>query len=150
MTVFCVHLVINQLSPRPVQEVWSVRAGGMDCPSRTKSHPAGSLFFSQPGGPPCWAGPQAFSLIASHPPPPLKEAACGHRSSDDRKRLITPTSPRAFSYRWSAFRSPRSTRPRRSPWLHTGKRDSPRPSGRPRRPCPPGNGVFYKSKTSYS
>jgi hypothetical protein len=84
--------------------------------------------------------------LASHPP--LKEAACGHRSSDDRKWLITPTSPRAFLHRWSAFPSPRSTRPRRSPWLRTGKKDSPRPSGRPRRPCPPGNTVFHKLKNN--
>ncbi len=45
------------------QEVWSVRAGGMDRPSHTKSHPAGSLSSSQPGGQPCWASPLAFGLI---------------------------------------------------------------------------------------
>ncbi len=35
----------------------------MDRPSRTKSHPAGSLSSSQPGGPPCWASPLANGLI---------------------------------------------------------------------------------------
>ncbi len=43
--------------------VWSVRAGGMDRPSRTKLHHAGLLSSSQPGGPPCWASPLAFGLI---------------------------------------------------------------------------------------
>jgi hypothetical protein len=42
----------------------TVRAGGMDRPSCTKSHPAaGSLSSSQPGGPPCWTNPLAFGLI---------------------------------------------------------------------------------------
>jgi hypothetical protein len=45
------------------QVVWSVRAGGMDRPSRTKSHSSGSLSSTQPGGPPCWASPLAFGLI---------------------------------------------------------------------------------------
>jgi hypothetical protein len=35
-------------------------------PSRTNSHPAGSLSSSQPGGPPCWANPLAFDLIGHH------------------------------------------------------------------------------------
>jgi hypothetical protein len=43
----------------------AVRAGGMDRPSRTISHPAWSLSSSQPGGPPCWASPLAFDLIAN-------------------------------------------------------------------------------------
>jgi hypothetical protein len=55
---------------------WSAMAGGMDRPSRTKSHPAGSLSSSQPGGSPCWAGPLAFGLIGDnsfspHPSPLL-------------------------------------------------------------------------------
>jgi hypothetical protein len=37
-------------------------AGGMDRPSRSKSHPAGPL-CNQPGWPPCWTGPLAFGLI---------------------------------------------------------------------------------------
>ncbi len=35
--MLCVHLVI-QCSPRPGQVVWSVRAGGMDRPSRVQYH----------------------------------------------------------------------------------------------------------------
>ncbi len=62
MVVFCVHLVTDQPC-RPGQVVWSVSAGGMDCPSRTVSHPAGSLSSSQPGGPQCWASHLAFVLI---------------------------------------------------------------------------------------
>jgi hypothetical protein len=62
MAVFCVRLVIDQHQTAE-QVVWSVRAGGMDRPSRTKLHPAGSLSSSQPGGPPCWASPLAFGLI---------------------------------------------------------------------------------------
>ncbi len=46
--VFCVHLIIDH--PRPGQVVFSVRTGGMDRPSRTKSHPAESLSSSQPAG----------------------------------------------------------------------------------------------------
>ncbi len=46
MTVFCVHSQIDQ--PRSGQVVWSVKAGGMNRPSHTKSHPAGSLSSSQP------------------------------------------------------------------------------------------------------
>ncbi len=38
----------------------------MDRPSRTKSHPAGSISSSQPGGPPCWASSLAFGLIGRH------------------------------------------------------------------------------------
>ncbi len=45
-------------STRPGQAVRSVRAGGMDRPSR----PVVSLTSSQPGGPPCWASPLAFLL----------------------------------------------------------------------------------------
>jgi hypothetical protein len=32
-----------------------------------KIKPAGSLFSSQPGGPPCWASPLAFGLIGRDP-----------------------------------------------------------------------------------
>jgi hypothetical protein len=42
----------------------TVRAGGMDRRSRTKSHPAaGSLSSSQPGGPPRWTSPLALGLF---------------------------------------------------------------------------------------
>ncbi len=51
------------ISPRLGQVVQSVRAGGMDRPSRTKLHHAGFLSSSQQGGPPCWASPLAFGLI---------------------------------------------------------------------------------------
>jgi hypothetical protein len=34
----------------PDRGMWFVRAGGMDRPSRTKSHPARSLSSRQPGG----------------------------------------------------------------------------------------------------
>jgi hypothetical protein len=44
---FFVHLVIDQ--PQTGQVVWSVRAGGMDRPSRTKSHPASQA--GRPVGP---------------------------------------------------------------------------------------------------
>ncbi len=45
MTVFCVQYIYN----RSGQVVWSVRAGGMDRLSCTKSHPhAGSLSLGQP------------------------------------------------------------------------------------------------------
>jgi hypothetical protein len=62
MAVFCVHLVIYQ----PENGVSSVfcQAGGMDGLSRTKLHPARSISSSQPDGPPCWASPLAFGLIA--------------------------------------------------------------------------------------
>ncbi len=43
--------------------LWSVWAGGMDRPSRTKLQPAGSLSSSQPGGPSCWVSTLAFGLI---------------------------------------------------------------------------------------
>jgi hypothetical protein len=45
MTLFCVHFVLDQ------PHTGFVRAGLMDRPSRKKSHPAGSLSFSQPGVP---------------------------------------------------------------------------------------------------
>jgi hypothetical protein len=55
---------ISQLSSsRQDQAERSVRAGGMDRPSRKKSHPAGSFSSSQPGGPPCSACLLAFGLI---------------------------------------------------------------------------------------
>jgi hypothetical protein len=44
----------------------------MDRPSQHKSHLAGSLSFSQPGGPPCWVISLAFGLIGTTlPKPPL-------------------------------------------------------------------------------
>ncbi len=43
--------------------VQSTREGGMDLPSQHKSHPAGSLSSSLPGGPPCWVISLAFELI---------------------------------------------------------------------------------------
>jgi hypothetical protein len=52
-------------SSRPGQAVRSVREGGMDRPSQHKSHPAGSLSSSQPGGPPCWVISLAFGLIGN-------------------------------------------------------------------------------------
>jgi hypothetical protein len=55
--------VLCTFSNRPRQILWSARAGGMDRTSHTKSHPAGSLSSSQPGGPPCWASLLAFGLI---------------------------------------------------------------------------------------
>jgi hypothetical protein len=55
--------VLCTFSNRSAQVVWFVWAGGMDRPSRTKSHPAGSLSSSQPDGPPCRASPLAFGLI---------------------------------------------------------------------------------------
>jgi hypothetical protein len=39
------------------------RQAAMDRPSRTKSHPAGTLSSSQPGGLPCWTIPLALGLI---------------------------------------------------------------------------------------
>ncbi len=41
------------------------KAGGTARPSRTKSHPAGPLSSSQPGGQLCWASHLAFGLIIS-------------------------------------------------------------------------------------
>jgi hypothetical protein len=38
-----------------------------DRPSRTKSHPSGSLSSSHPGRPPCWASPLAFGLTVPYP-----------------------------------------------------------------------------------
>ncbi len=49
----------------------SCRAGGMNRPSCTKTHSAGSLSSSQSGGPPCWASPLAFGLIVRYPLFPL-------------------------------------------------------------------------------
>ncbi len=79
MAVFCVHAVLehqeqkldlpasSQLSSsRPGQVVWSVRKGGIDRPSQHKSHPAGSLSFSQPRGPSCAVISLFFGLIG-HP-----------------------------------------------------------------------------------
>jgi hypothetical protein len=54
---------ISQLSSsRLGQAVRSIREGGMDPPSQHKSHPAGSLSSSQPGGLPCWVISLAFGL----------------------------------------------------------------------------------------
>jgi hypothetical protein len=52
----------NSVIDQPRQVVCSCEAGGMDRQSRTKSHPAGSLYSSQPGGPPCWTSPLAFGI----------------------------------------------------------------------------------------
>ncbi len=46
--------------------MWSVSAGGIVRSSCTKSHPAGSLSSSQPGGPPFWASPLASGLICKN------------------------------------------------------------------------------------
>ncbi len=43
--------------------LWSVKAGGMDRPSRTKLRPTGSLSSSHAGGRSGWASPLAFGLI---------------------------------------------------------------------------------------
>ncbi len=67
--VLCIHLVIDlQICPRPGQVVWSVRAGGMDRPSRTKLHTSCWVSFLQPawGGPPCRASPLAFGLTGEN------------------------------------------------------------------------------------
>ncbi len=61
MTVFCEHLALNHshkwCGPSR-QAAWT-----LDSPLRTKSHPAGSIPTSQPGGPPYWTRPLAFGLI---------------------------------------------------------------------------------------
>jgi hypothetical protein len=62
MTVFCVHLVIDQ-PQTGASGVVRQGAGGKDRPLRTKLHPAKSLSSSQTGGPPCWSSPLAFGLI---------------------------------------------------------------------------------------
>ncbi len=59
MTVFCVHLVIDQ-PQTGASGAWSGRAGGMDRPSHKKTHPAEPLSSSQPDEPPCWTRPLAF------------------------------------------------------------------------------------------
>jgi hypothetical protein len=64
MTVFCVHLVINQPQTGASGVVRQGRRHGR--PSRTKSHPAGSISSRQPGGPPCWTSPLAFGLIVNN------------------------------------------------------------------------------------
>jgi hypothetical protein len=75
MTLFCVHLVIYQ--PQTAgQVVWSVKAGGMDRPSHTKSHPAGSLSSRQQGGPPCWTSPLAFGPHWSKLPTYIHQSYC--------------------------------------------------------------------------
>ncbi len=53
-------------SPRQGQAIQSVRPGGMDRPSRTKSRPAGSLSSSQPCGLLPWVSPLAFGLTVSY------------------------------------------------------------------------------------
>ncbi len=60
-------------SSRPGKAVRSVREGGMDRPSQHKSHPAGSLSSSQPGGPPCWVISLAFGLIGINCSKKIKE-----------------------------------------------------------------------------
>jgi hypothetical protein len=48
------------------QAVRTVRAGGMDRPSQHKSHPARTLYSSQPGGPSCWVIYLSFDLTGSN------------------------------------------------------------------------------------
>ncbi len=62
----CIHVRSILTSLFHGQVVWSAGAGGMDRPSSTKSHLAGSLTSSQPGGPPCWTIPLAFGIIGNH------------------------------------------------------------------------------------
>jgi hypothetical protein len=58
--VLCTGTISNRAAPDQ----------GKRCgrPSRTgtESHSAGSISSSQPGGPPCWDSPLAFSLIGLH------------------------------------------------------------------------------------
>jgi len=58
----------NRLAPD--RGKWCGPSGQMEwtlnSPSHTKPHPAGSLYSSQPGGPPCWASPLAFGLIGNN------------------------------------------------------------------------------------
>jgi hypothetical protein len=63
-------------SSRQGQVVRSVREGGMDRPSQHRSHPAGSLSFSQPSGPSCAVISLAFGLIG-HP-----------KEENDREKII--------------------------------------------------------------
>ncbi len=62
--LYTFHLVIDQ--PLTRASAWCGLSGGMDRPSRTNSHPAGSLSSSQPGGPPCLTITLAFNLIDSY------------------------------------------------------------------------------------
>ncbi len=75
MTVFCVHSVIDQ-PQTGASGVRSVKAGGMDRPSRTESHPARSFSSSQTGDLPCWASHLAFSLIAHYSMRKISHLAC--------------------------------------------------------------------------
>jgi hypothetical protein len=63
MRVFCVHLVIDQPQIEAGGVVRQDRRDGMDRPSHTKSHPAGSLSSRPQGGPPFWASSIAFGLM---------------------------------------------------------------------------------------
>jgi hypothetical protein len=84
-------------SPRPGQAVRSV----IDCPSRTKSHPAGSLSSSQPSGPPCWASPLAFGLIGqASTPDTVKSREMGDGKTTDTKDI----GPVGISYTGSLIR----------------------------------------------
>ncbi len=56
--------ISNRSAPDRGQVVWSVRAGGMNPPSRTKSHLSGWHSSIQPGGPPCCDSPLAFGITA--------------------------------------------------------------------------------------
>jgi hypothetical protein len=76
----------NRSAPDRGQVVWSIRAGGMDRPSRTRLHPSGSLSSSQPGGPPCWASPVAFDLIDC-PYNSFPFHSCGEAGYDVRGRF---------------------------------------------------------------
>ncbi len=55
---------IDDISPG--QALWSVRECGMDNPFQLKSHQAGSLSSSQPGGPPWWVTSLACGLIVQY------------------------------------------------------------------------------------
>jgi hypothetical protein len=74
---FCIHSILeHQQQPLDLPEArsWAVtvqaiytvrqgmREGGMDRPSQHKSHPVGSLSYSQTGGPPCWVISIAFGV----------------------------------------------------------------------------------------
>jgi hypothetical protein len=63
--MYNVQYIIHSVIDQPYTGTNSVvcQAGGMDRPSRTISHPAGSFSSSLPSGPPCWASPLVFGLI---------------------------------------------------------------------------------------
>jgi hypothetical protein len=85
MTDGCVHIQENsrwkfhQLAARQLLSGQLVRYGKARRYDRSITYkitrtPVGSISSSQPGGPPCWASPQAFGLIGCSPPPlPLRQ-----------------------------------------------------------------------------